>query len=268
MIRVFLTSMAMTAALLASGCEFDEGMDVSTYPSAPSGTTSGQMTRDVGGRSGEYDASTDQRWSSTADTGVRSGAGSMGAQPISGSERDFLVEAGSGHLAEIQTAQIAQQRAGSTDVQNLAQQMIQEHTRLSNNLQQVAQQANVSVPNQLSSQHQQDYDRLVKYSGQEFDRQYLQHLINDHQRDIDRYQRMASQASDPNVRAYAQQTLPSLRQHLQQVRDVQQKVLNNGSGQQNPQNQSIQPNGSQQNPPSPSSNGNAPIDSGSNGASQ
>jgi len=51
-------------------------------------------------------------------------------------------------------------------------------------------------------------------NGTEFDKTYSQMMVRDHTTDISEFEKAFKKASDPDVKAYAQQTLPTLRHHL------------------------------------------------------
>jgi putative membrane protein len=72
-----------------------------------------------------------------------------------------------------------------------------------------------------SAQMQQTQQRLEGMRGPEFDRAYLDQMITHHQKDIQEFER-AAQSGSGQVRAYAERTLPTLRQHLEQARQLQQ----------------------------------------------
>ena len=57
-------------------------------------------------------------------------------------------------------------------------------------------------------------------NGQTFDRSYVELMIDDHQKDVSEFER-ASQSTNQSVRAFAEKTLPTLREHLRQARDAQ-----------------------------------------------
>lgn len=70
-----------------------------------------------------------------------------------------------------------------------------------------------------SGDHQ--YKRLAKQNGQNFDREFLDMMVDDHESTIKTFEKKASDADDPDVRAFATQHLPTLREHLQQAQNLQ-----------------------------------------------
>jgi hypothetical protein len=84
----------------------------------------------------------------------------------------------------------------------------------------LAQRKGVRVDQQLDAEHQRMSDMLSSASGRDFDRMFVQHAIEDHQKDIAKFEQASRNANDPEVRAFAARQLPVLRQHLAQARDI------------------------------------------------
>lgn len=143
-----------------------------------------------------------------------------GQNSLSSSDRQFINEAAQGGLAEVQLGQLASQRGTSDAVKQYGQRMVQDHTLVNNQLKQLATQKGVTLPTTIGTKNQQVKQRLSKLSGAKFDRQYLNHMLQDHEKDVSAFQTEAEQGQDPDVKAFAGQTLPILQEHLQQVRSL------------------------------------------------
>ena len=162
---------------------------------------------------------TDQRGRTAADhSGREAGAGSA----LPGPDRTFLVDAMEGNLAEIQLAQLAQQKASSQAVKELAQTIQQHHEAANAKLTSVATEAAAANnPTTLKPQHKQLHDRLSKLEGAEFDRMYASEMVKEHQKDIQKYQKASTQLRHDGLKAYATETLPTLKKHLDMARNAQ-----------------------------------------------
>ncbi|MFN7949670.1 MAG: DUF4142 domain-containing protein [Blastocatellia bacterium] len=148
--------------------------------------------------------------------------GTMAA--LSAAGREFMMTAAQGGQMEVQLGQLATQKAANADVKQFGQRMVDDHTRANQQLMQLASQLNVSLPQELSSEGQQTMDRLSKLSGAAFDREYMSHMVKDHQKDVAEYERMVQQAENPDLKNYASTTLTTLRDHLQQAQEIAHKV--------------------------------------------
>lgn len=140
-----------------------------------------------------------------------------GQNTPSSADKQFMAEAAQGGLAEVQLGQLASQRGTSTAVKQYGQRMVKDHTPVNNQLKQLATQKGVTLPTSLDSKNQEVKQRLSELSGATFDREYLNHMLQDHQKDVSAFQTEAQQGQDPDVKAFAAKTLPTLQQHLQQV---------------------------------------------------
>ncbi len=133
----------------------------------------------------------------------------------SSADRAFADKAAAAGMAEIQAAQLAQQRATSPQIKAFASRMIADHTQANDQLQQIAQQENINLPPQPSAQDAADTQRLSSLSGTAFDQAYAQAQVRDHQQAVALFRQEKSSGHDPALKTYAQKTLPILRQHLQ-----------------------------------------------------
>jgi putative membrane protein len=136
------------------------------------------------------------------------------------SNQEFVTQAAQGNLAEIQLGQLAQKKAASTEVKQYGQQMITDHTQAHNQLKQLAAQKKLTVPQSVSEQDKQVAEKLSKLSGPNFDQAYMNQMVQDHQKTISLFQREAEQGQDPDLKAFATKTLPTLQQHLQQAQSL------------------------------------------------
>ncbi|MEJ6487375.1 DUF4142 domain-containing protein [Nostoc punctiforme UO1] len=143
-----------------------------------------------------------------------------GQNNLSSSDRQFITEAAQDGLAEVQLGQLASQRGKSDVVKKYGQRMVQDHTQANAQLKQLAAQKGVTLPTTIGSNNQQIKQRLSRLSGTNFDRQYLNQMLQAHEKDVAAFQTEAEQGQDPDVKAFAAQTLPTLQQHLEEVRSI------------------------------------------------
>ena len=139
------------------------------------------------------------------------------AQSLSSVDRTFVTKTAEGGKAEVELAQLAQQKASSDAVKALAKRLADDHQQANRELETIAGQKNVSLPESLSPEHAALKSRLEAASGAEFDQQYVAAMIKDHKKDIAEFERTASHAADPDIKAFASKTLPTLQEHLRQA---------------------------------------------------
>jgi len=140
------------------------------------------------------------------------------------SDEQFSRNAAQGGMAEVKLGQLAQERASSDAVKSFAQSMIAQHSRASDQLKQVAAQANISLPSEITAKEQSTCDRLSRLSGGDFDRAYAKDMIDEHVADLAEFQKEANAGRNEEVKTFALQSLPMLREHLKQAREMLRSV--------------------------------------------
>lgn len=143
-----------------------------------------------------------------------------GASRVSAMDRMFMVKAAHINIGEVKAGQLALTRAVNANVRDYAQMMITEHSRANMQLKRVAAQARVNLPNDTDRKHKAVANRLAKFSGAPFDREFMRAMVVGHQQAIALFQKEAQSGRDPQARAYATQMLPGLRKHLQHAQQL------------------------------------------------
>jgi putative membrane protein len=154
------------------------------------------------------------------------GAASPAASPVAltTSEKDFISHAARGSMEEVQLGRIAADKASSPEVKQFGERMVTDHSQLGQKLQQLASNLNLTPEQQLSPEQQSAVSRLQNLSGKAFDREYIKAMIADHTKDISEFQRMASQASNADIKQFASEALPTLQEHLSAAREIAGKL--------------------------------------------
>jgi putative membrane protein len=147
------------------------------------------------------------------------GAGGARAE-LSPPDQAFATSAASGGLAEIQLAQVALQKATSSEVRQFARRMVADHGAANQALQQIADDQGLTLPEQPAPAALSVGRRLRGTTGNGFDQAYIQQMIRYHQQDLMLFRRAAQSAQDPDLKAFAQKALPMIQQHLQLARSL------------------------------------------------
>jgi len=162
------------------------------------------------------DSNTTKMDSTGADT---SGAGKMASVPptVSKADQDFAVNTANAGMTEIQAAKLAQQQGSSADVKKYAAMMIKDHTAAADTLKMIAAKKNLTLPADLSNDSQKDLADLQKKTGKDFDKAYLKMMVSDHKKVIKSFEDESKNCSDADIRAFADNTLHTLRHHLDEA---------------------------------------------------
>lgn len=143
-------------------------------------------------------------------------------------QKKFLDEAVEGDLSEVNEGKLAQQNGSSEDVKQFGQMLEQDHGQHLQKSQQMAQQMGVTPPTSPNAKEKKMYDRLSKQHGAKFDKDFAKAMVKDHKQDIAKYEREAK-GKGP-LASFAQQTIPTLRKHLQTAQSIENKGAATGSG--------------------------------------
>lgn len=140
---------------------------------------------------------------------------------------EFMTQAASVNMLEIQAGQLAQQRAQRQEVKDYAQMIVNDHQNATQQLQQLAQQKNIVLPDSMGQDHRDQMQDLRDQTGQEFDQEYMDLMVSSHENAVDMFENASNNMEDQDVRSFASSTLPTLRQHLDRAREVQNTLNNN-----------------------------------------
>lgn len=132
-----------------------------------------------------------------------------------------MLQAAQGGMAEVNLGQLATQRAASDSVKQYGQRMVQEHTQVNNQLMQLAAQKGVTLPTDVNSQQKALRARLGQISGKRFDMTYIREAgVKAHKQQAAIFQQEIQQGQDPDVKAFATQVLPAVKDHLQMANSM------------------------------------------------
>jgi putative membrane protein len=129
-------------------------------------------------------------------------------------DAEFVVMAFDGGMFEVQAGKLVQANASSVKVDELASRIIMDHSKANEQLKELASKKNITVPTELSAKAQKKYDQLSKLKGAEFDKEYAKQMVSDHKKDIEAFQKEADKGKDQDIKAWAAEKLPELKQHL------------------------------------------------------
>ena len=135
-------------------------------------------------------------------------------------DKTFAMTAARSGLAEVQAGQLATQKATSPQVKQYGQTLVTDHSKANDELQQIAQQENLTLPPQPGASERSQDQQLGGMSGSAFDSAFVSDEVRDHQQAIATFQREAQSGHDPALKDFAQKTLPMLRQHLQMAQSL------------------------------------------------
>jgi putative membrane protein len=145
---------------------------------------------------------------------------SAAAQATEPDDAAFLKEAIQGNIGEVKVGGLAQQNGSSKAVKDFGAMLEKDHAAANKKAAQIAKTIDVVPPQMPTAEQQSVYKKLSALKGAEFDAQFIDDMIEDHQKDIAKYDEKAKGASSQASR-YAADTLPDLRKHLAMAQKIQ-----------------------------------------------
>ena len=145
------------------------------------------------------------------------------AYAASGPDATFYRHAAEGGIAEVELGNLALQKSVDPAVKEFAAQMVKDHSEANEKLASVAASKSISLPTKPSVGEIATKAKLEVLSGATFDKSYIKAMVKDHEKDVAEFRREAKGGQDPDAKAFAAATLPTLKEHLQKVRSIADK---------------------------------------------
>ncbi len=98
--------------------------------------------------------------------------------------------------------------------------MVKDHTEANDKMKTIAQSKGITLPSTLSNDEQKLKTDLSSKSGKDFDKAYIEAMIDDHKEDIKTFQDAIQRLKDPDLKAFATNTLPVLKMHLDAIQKI------------------------------------------------
>lgn len=144
-------------------------------------------------------------------------------------ERDaqFLVDAAEINYQEMELGELAQSNGYDSVVKKLGKMMVEEHIRLSNDLKRLAADKGIILPEAVSDKGRKECDRLSKKTGEGFDKEYCDKMVEGHKKAISKFEDAARDGADKDIKDWAFSSLPVLSKHLDHFLACHKKNGNN-----------------------------------------
>lgn len=179
-------------------------------------------------------------------------AGEADRTAVHDSDKDFVNHMLSDGMAEVELGQMASQRAANPAIKRFGQMMVQDHTKAGNELKEIAGQYGIQPTPAIDDKHQDLMNKLSKLRGAEFDREYVNAMVDAHENAVDSLQsrvdsvaplkdritnkpeadkQVVAEKSDnapkASVNAWAATALPVVRQHLDEAKRLDDQLDSN-----------------------------------------
>ncbi len=135
-------------------------------------------------------------------------------------DQSFYKKAAEGGISEVELGKLAQEKGQSQAVKNFGAMMVQDHTAANEKLKAVASSKGIDLPSSSGMSQMATKGKLEVLSGDTFDKSYIKSMVSDHEEDIREFETEAHSGQDPEAKAFAAATLPTLKAHLKKIRAI------------------------------------------------
>ncbi|MGH7936363.1 MAG: DUF4142 domain-containing protein [Chthoniobacterales bacterium] len=135
-------------------------------------------------------------------------------------EKAFIKKAADGGMTEVKLGEIAQQNGGTDDIKDFGKLMVDDHTKINDNLKDVAGKMDVAVPTEVSAKHQAAIDKLSKLHGAAFDKAYTKDMVKDHKTDIAEFEEAGKMVKNDDLKNFIEKSTETMKGHLEKIEKI------------------------------------------------
>jgi putative membrane protein len=137
-------------------------------------------------------------------------------------DRDqFVTQAIAGGFAEIELGELAAEKGDSPEVRQFGEMMVDYHREATERMLQIVREREIEAPSGSNDAHSLHVTRLGRLRDAEFDRQYIQQVIENHQSSTELFRRASESAINPELRQFATESLPVREDHFERALAIQ-----------------------------------------------
>jgi len=142
------------------------------------------------------------------------------------SAEDFVKKAGESGAAEVAMGKLGTAKATDSDVKAFAQHMVKDHTKANGELMAAAKSKGLEVPTEPGVMHKGMKEKFEHQSADaDFDHDFMEQMVRDHESAVKLFRTASADTTlDPQLRALAKKTLPTLEEHLADARKLESKL--------------------------------------------
>lgn len=136
-------------------------------------------------------------------------------------DSEYLVFAADTDLKEIELGKLAESKGVHAETKAFGKMMAEMHGKSFEELKTTAAAKNITIPQTVTKDGNDDFKDLNDKTGHDFDKAYADAMVDGHEKAIDKISKAADKAQDPDIKAWAAKMLPNLRSHLEQAKKLQ-----------------------------------------------
>jgi len=139
-------------------------------------------------------------------------------------DAQFVVDVVTSNYGEVKLTQLAQQKSANKELKDVAKMLEADHTALLSDLKTMASKKGITVPTEESGEAKDKLKDLTNEKASDFDKEWCETLMDNHKNSISKYENAATDATDPDVKAFVNTVLPKLRMHHDKLMECHKKL--------------------------------------------
>lgn len=143
---------------------------------------------------------------------------------LSGNDLNFITQAAEDGHAEVALGKLAQQNGANQAVKEFGQRMVTDHGKANQELAAIATKLGVTPTKEPGTKQKADIKKLSKLKGADFDREYADHMVKDHEKAVALFEKEARNGKVPELKTFASKTLPVLQEHLKMAKTLKSQI--------------------------------------------
>ena len=147
-------------------------------------------------------------------------AAATGGIAVDKDDAKFATDAANGGMTEVELGKLALSKTHIASLKKFAQMMVDDHGKANDELKAIAQKKNITLPDAPDNDHKQKIADLEKKQGKDFDKAYVEAMIDGHKKTLDLMEKEAKDGKDADLKAFAEKTAPTVKMHLEAIKRI------------------------------------------------
>lgn len=127
-------------------------------------------------------------------------------------------------MTEVGLGKMVINRTSNQKIREFAHMMVADHGKANTELIEIAKKKNITLPGTLDTDHQKMTDSISKLSGTDFDRAYVNAMVEGHKKALALLQNEASNGKDADLKTFAAKTAPVVQKHLDAITKIHREI--------------------------------------------
>jgi putative membrane protein len=143
-----------------------------------------------------------------------------GGIAVATDDAKFATAAANGGMAEVALGKLALTKTANAKIKEFATMMVTDHGKANDELMSIAKTKNITLPAAVDADHQKKMDDLTKLTGKDFDKAYVDAMVDGHKKTLDLMKAEVKDGKDADLKAFADKTAPIVQMHLDMINKI------------------------------------------------